>query len=313
MMNDLPPIRTAPAAQRNRRSQRWAQQQPPAQTPPDQAWQAPPEQAWQTPPDQAWQAPPDQAWQTPSDWQRFWPAEQQAAPARAPAQIPAQQQPHRAAVRRKSRRRVPVWAPIAALALLTAALVMHIGLWTGAKDEASRVHGELEEQIQREMDWASKVDSYQVKYRDLIEYYAALNSLDPAYVSAIIKQESNYDPRAVSSKDARGLMQFMPDTFDWVSKNCGYRNADISILYEPEPSIKMGCYLLRYIINHLGTDDPILVACAYHAGWGSVQSWLKNYSADGRTLTLAQIPKDDTRHYAKKVLEGYAIYQQYRY
>ncbi|MBO4925685.1 MAG: lytic transglycosylase domain-containing protein [Clostridia bacterium] len=283
-MNDLPPIRTAPAAQRNRRSQRW-NQQPPAQMP-----------------------PPEPTRQPPAEWQHFWPAEPQPETAQ-----PQAQQIRRAAVRRKSRRRVPIWVPVAALALLAAALALHIKVWNDAKSEFSRVHRALEEQTQREKDWADKVDAYQVKYRDLIEYYAALNSLNPAYVSAIIKQESNYDPRAVSSKNARGLMQFMPDTFDWVSKNCGYRNADISILFEPEPSIKMGCYLLRYIINHLGTDDPILVACAYHAGWGSVQTWLKNYSADGRTLTLTQIPKDDTRHYAKKVLEGYAIYQQYRY
>jgi len=161
--------------------------------------------------------------------------------------------------------------------------------------------------------WEKEVASHQVRYRDLIEYYAAANRLDPAYVAAIIKRESDYDPRAESSKGALGLMQFMPATFDWVKNNCGYRNADISVLYEPEAAIRMGCYLLRYIIGQLNSDDPVLVACAYHAGWGNVKTWLENYSADGKTLALSEIPMPDTRHYAGKVLNAYAIYQQYYY
>ena len=105
----------------------------------------------------------------------------------------------------------------------------------------------------------------------------------------------------------------MPDTFDWVKNNCGYRSADISVLYEPEASIKMGCYLLRFIIKQMGSDDPVLVACAYHAGWGNVKKWIADYSSDGKTLKLSEIPMDDTRYYAGKVLNAYAVYQQYYY
>ena len=157
------------------------------------------------------------------------------------------------------------------------------------------------------------VQSHQPRYRALIEKYAAEYDLNPAYVSAIIMQESGYDPKAVSNKGAMGLMQFMPNTFEWVAPNCGISKNDVRAVYEPENAIKMGCYLLRYICRKIGSDDPVLVACAYHAGWGTVPSWIENYSTDGKTLTVSQIPKSDTRTYAGRVLNSYAIYLQHYY
>ena len=157
------------------------------------------------------------------------------------------------------------------------------------------------------------VQSHQPRYRDLIEKYAAEYDLNPAYVSAIIMQESGYDPKAVSNKGAMGLMQFMPDTFEWVAPNCGISKNNVNAVYEPENAIKMGCYLLRYICRKIGSDDPVLVACAYHAGWGTVPSWIKDYSTDGKTLKVSQIPKSDTRTYAGRVLNSYAIYLQHYY
>ena len=69
-----------------------------------------------------------------------------------------------------------------------------------------------------------------------------------------------------------------------------------------------------YEMTDLGSDDPILVACGYHAGWRNVRdSWLPNYSLDGKTLTIDQIPKADTRTYAGRVLNSYAIYLQHYY
>jgi len=200
-----------------------------------------------------------------------------------------------------------ILAAMAVAVMLLASSVRDSGEALRALEAEKQAKLEAEEAYQRE------IRSCQVKYRDLIERYAAQYRLEPAYVAAIIKRESNYDPRAVSSKDARGLMQMMPSTFDWVRNNCGYRNQSIDVLFEPEPSIKMGCYLLRYICDYLKTDDPILAACAYHAGWGNVEGWIKRNSTDGKTLTVSQIPAEDTRYYARKVREAYAIYQQYYY
>lgn len=61
-------------------------------------------------------------------------------------------------------------------------------------------------------------------YRNEIEKYAAENGIHPAYVAAIILRESSYDPKATSSVGARGLMQVMESTFEFVRKKLGEDN-----------------------------------------------------------------------------------------
>lgn len=211
--------------------------------------------------------------------------------------------------RKKRKKGFSLWQ-WAALIVLFGCLIYAASSLYGADASLRRLEKERAEAQER---YEQTVRAHQVRYRDLIERYAAEYELNPAFVSAIIKQESGYDPRAVSSKGAMGLMQFMPDTFAWVAPNCGISKNDTNAVYDPESAIKMGCYLLRYICGKLGSDDPVLVACAYHAGWGTVPSWLQSYSSDGKTLTVDQIPKADTRTYAGRVLNSYAIYLQHYY
>lgn len=232
----------------------------------------------------------------------------------SPSPAPVQAPPRR---KRRSGRKAPrrkkkgfaLWQWMVLLALACGLIAACVQLYTiGGSLERLR-----QERLAEQEKYEQTVRSHQVRYRDLIEKYAAEFELNPAYVSAIIMQESGYDPKAVSKKGAMGLMQFMPDTFEWVAPNCGISKNDLSAVYEPESAIKMGCYLLRYICRKIGSDDPVLVACAYHAGWGTVPSWIKDYSTDGKTLTVAQIPKSDTRTYAGRVLNSYAIYLQHYY
>lgn len=218
--------------------------------------------------------------------------------------------------RSSGRRRKKTAAPVltvwqfAALFLLLCAVIYAFLSLGKARGSLKKLENEREEARAR---YEQTVLSHKPLYRDLIEQYAAEYDLNPAYVTAIIKQESGFDPRAVSGKGAMGLMQFMPSTFEWVAPNCGISKTNVNAVYDPENAIKMGCYLLRYIIRQLGSDDPVLVACAYHAGWGTVPSWLKNYSTDGKTLAIDQIPKSDTRTYAGRVLNSYAIYLRHYY
>lgn len=235
----------------------------------------------------------------------------------SPSPTPTAQPPRRPVQRnrragnRRGRKPSPLLNLWQGLILLALAAGVAIAAWS-----LNRANGSLaaleEAREQARIQYENEVARHQVKYRELIEYYAAVYQLDPAYVAAIIKRESDYDPRAVSSKNAKGLMQFMPDTFEWVAPKFGIGKDDTDAVYEPENAIKMGCWLLNYISQKFD-GDPILVACAYHAGWGNVNSWLEKYSTDGRTLTLSQIPTDDTRYYAGKVLNAYAIYQQHYY
>ena len=292
-MNYPPPTNPAPAAQRHRRSDRHRQaDQPAAPAQFGQSGAMPPSNSWGA----GYCVPPNA---------------RSAAP--MPQGKPAYARPA-PAVRRKKKKRASGRGLNAAqwvvLAMLTVCLLGAAGFRLYAE---SRMRILMDDRARAAQEYQDKVDRYLAKqrpYRALIEQYAAQYGVDPAFVSAIIMEESNYDPRAVSSKGARGLMQFMPNTFDWVKKNCGYKGADFDVVYQPEAAIKMGCYLLKYIIGQLGTDDPILVTCAYHAGWGHISTWVSNYSTDGKTLTVAQIPAADTRTYAGRVINSYAIYLQ---
>lgn len=152
------------------------------------------------------------------------------------------------------------------------------------------------------------LSQHPLKYSEYVERYANENNLDPFLVYAVIKTESSFVPTSVSNVGATGLMQIMSDTFDWIQ----YRLDDNETVYEdmndPETNIRYGCYLLGYLFKLYGNMDCAIAA--YHAGPGSVSSWLKNpeYSDDG--ITLKDIPIADTKHYLRKIHRAYEIYKQ---
>ena len=231
-------------------------------------------------------------------------------PSPAPVQAPPRRKRRSGRTAARQRKKGFALWKWAALAVLACGLLIACAALYNANGSLIKLR---QERLAAQEKYEKTVRNHQPRYRDLIEKYAAEYDLNPAYVSAIIMQESGFDPKAVSSKGAMGLMQFMPNTFDWVAPNCGISKNDVNAVYEPENAIKMGCYLLRYICRKIESDDPVLVACAYHAGWGTVPSWIENYSTDGKTLTVSQIPKSDTRTYAGRVLNSYAIYLQHYY
>ena len=87
-------------------------------------------------------------------------------------------------------------------------------------------------------------------------------------------------------------------------------------MYEAERNIRYGCWYLNFLSKRF-RGDPVLVACAYHAGQGNVESWLSNpsYSPDGLTISLDRLPPalDDSKQYARRVTTAYAVYQSLLY
>ena len=148
---------------------------------------------------------------------------------------------------------------------------------------------------------------YPLRYEEYVEVYAKENNLSPAFIYAVIKCESDFDKDAVSYVGATGLMQIMPDTFDWINLRLG-ENADYSMASDPETSIKYGCYLYGYLLTKFGSVREALAA--YHAGIGNVEKWLNDtsYSDDGKTLN--SIPYPSTNKYVKKVIQTQNIYEK---
>lgn len=144
--------------------------------------------------------------------------------------------------------------------------------------------------------------AYPIKYQSWVEKYAAENHLNKYFVYAVIKTESGFDPGAESNVGARGLMQIMKDTFEWIKFKTDDETAVYDDMFDAETNIKYGCYLLGYLMDEFGSVE--VAAAAYHAGRGNVNSWLadKRYSSDG--VHLDTIPISDTAHYVNKITKA---------
>ncbi len=148
---------------------------------------------------------------------------------------------------------------------------------------------------------------YPLDYSDYVEFEAEENNLSPYFVYAVIECESGFDPKAVSHTGAVGLMQIMPDTFDWINMRTGM-TFDFSEASEPAVSVKYGCYLYGYLLEKYEKEE--VAVAAYHAGIGSVDKWLQDdrYSCDGKTLK--DIPFPTTKKYVNKVIKTKNIYEK---
>ena len=148
---------------------------------------------------------------------------------------------------------------------------------------------------------------YPKKYSRIVSEQAKAYALEENLVYAVIRAESNFDPAAVSPVGARGLMQLMPETFEWMQTHVG-GEYDEDALFDPAVNIRFGCALLRLLLNEYG--DLSVALCAYNAGIGNVTSWLSDgaYSEDG--ITLQVIPFEETRLYVQKVLQYKEIYEE---
>lgn len=149
---------------------------------------------------------------------------------------------------------------------------------------------------------------YPMEYTELIRKNAAEQGLEPAYVAAVILAESSYNPNAVSSVNAQGLMQIMPDTGEWLAGKFDEEYAE-GCLFSPETNIKYGCWYLGYLMRRYDGDMRCSSA-AYHSGQGKVDQWLSNpaYSADGKTLSM--IPGSNADTYVNRILEYYEKYDE---
>ncbi len=146
---------------------------------------------------------------------------------------------------------------------------------------------------------------YPLKYEDEIVKYCDYYDLDKYLVFAIVKVESDFNEKAVSSKGAMGLMQITPKTGEYIAKLNGARHYD---LLDGETNISFGCYYVSYLLNRFDNIDTVI--CAYNAGEGKVSEWLKNseYSEDGKTIK--SVPFNETHQYIKKIKKTFQKYKK---
>lgn len=120
----------------------------------------------------------------------------------------------------------------------------------------------------------------------VIRRHSSQHQLHPALIRAVIKAESNFDPRAVSRAGAIGLMQLMPQTAV---------RMDVRDLYDPEENVAGGTKYLRQLLDRFHGNLPLALA-AYNAGENVVERY------------QALPPIDETRQYVRKVLRYYRTF-----
>lgn len=148
--------------------------------------------------------------------------------------------------------------------------------WFGEEEVADRF-SLITDEIQQQF------FSTSVPFGELIFEKSAKYEVDPALVAAVMEQESRFRSRAISPRGARGLMQLMPRTGNWM----GARN-----LYDPNQNVDAGVKYLKYLHKRFDGDQRNVIA-AYNAGEGTV----KRYGGIP--------PYRETRNYVKKVLRNY--------
>lgn len=139
------------------------------------------------------------------------------------------------------------------------------------------------------------------------------NAPDPAIIKAVVRQESAFNPRAISHAGARGLMQLMPATANQVARQLSLPYSQARLIGDPAYNVTIGrAYLAGLLADYNGS--PILALAAYNAGPYNVKRWVTEYGDPTRSVEEAidwieSIPYYETRNYVQRVLENFTVYR----
>ncbi len=148
---------------------------------------------------------------------------------------------------------------------------------------------------------------YPVKYGDIVSACADKYGVPDEMIFAVIHTESGFDVAATSRVGAKGLMQLIDSTNEWIADMTG-EEVMADRIYEPSVNIDRGTWYLAYLYRQFGSWD--VAAAAYNAGYGRVSGWLSDakYSTDHKTLDY--IPINETRLYVERVIEAASVYRR---
>ena len=149
--------------------------------------------------------------------------------------------------------------------------------------------------------------AYPLLRRDALTLQARANNLDPALVAGVIRQESGWNPRAVSRAGARGWMQVLPSVGQEIASSRRYPVWDPALLFDPDVSLEMGTSHLRGALSKYNSVPRALAA--YNAGESRVRRWEQRTGADDPELFIERIPFVETRDYVRIVMRNAEVYR----
>ncbi len=134
--------------------------------------------------------------------------------------------------------------------------------------------------------------------------------LDRALIYAVMRQESSFNPRAKSPDGARGLLQLMPATAGYISKQ-SFRGKRKHKLYEPTLNMKLGQSYIRYLLKHnFVQGDLFRLTTAYNGGPGNLNKWQRRMEFNNDPLLFIEsLPSRETRLFVERVLANLWVYR----
>jgi soluble lytic murein transglycosylase len=146
-------------------------------------------------------------------------------------------------------------------------------------------------------------------YWPQLERDSRANGLDPFLVASLIRQESEFNPEAVSRKSAYGLMQLLPSVGKSWAKKDGERRFTTSELLDPSTNLRLGTQDLRKSIDHYNGQVEYALA-AYNAGDSPVHQWMSTNNYKDIAEWVESIPYTETRDYVQGILRNRELYRQ---
>jgi len=147
------------------------------------------------------------------------------------------------------------------------------------------------------------------QYWSAIEQDSVKNGLDPYMVASLIRQESEFNPTAISPANAFGLMQLLPSVGRSMAKEEGIHHFNEMELLNPETNIRLGTRYLKQTLDKFDGQPPYAFA-AYNAGDSRVTDWQSIGKYHGMDEFVESIPFTETRDYVQAILRNESIYRE---
>jgi soluble lytic murein transglycosylase len=151
--------------------------------------------------------------------------------------------------------------------------------------------------------------AFPLPYRAELERFAKLNGLDPFLVAALIRQESEFNSKAISSANARGLTQILPGTGRELSRRLKVRAYATASLFLPTVNLQLGTFYLKTIVDSLGGRWEAALA-AYNAGPSRAKAWSSWGDFREPAEFIETVPFSETRNYIQTVLRNADTYRR---
>ncbi len=141
-----------------------------------------------------------------------------------------------------------------------------------------------------------------------LKKFSSQNALDPYLVASLIRQESEFNPGAVSRANALGLMQLLPKVGSSVARQEKLHHFSSAQLFTPEINLQLGTRYFREMVDKFGTFEYALAA--YNAGSNRVDDWLGQGKYRDPQEFVESIPFTETREYVQAILRNANVYRQ---